>query len=304
MDLKIFKQSIENKQVTIPFLIFQYVDNDFLPKQYLNAIKNILNVDIDYIEDINTIINLNNDIFGLSDSDNNLKVYVTDTFDNDNLNLLKENNTVVITKKLSDESKDTFKDNILIFPKLEDWQVKDYVYSLANGIAENKLDHLIEICKNDIYRLDKELSKLKLFTEQERKYVYDKFVDEGIFEDLSNHNIFDFTNAIIRKDIPSLISLYKEIEKIDVEPLGLVTTLYNNFRNIISIQLNPSATAEALGMPSNRFWAIKKYSCGFYNREQLLRSFYLITDIDRRLKIGEITTDIMIDYIVCHVLSF
>ena len=145
---------------------------------------------------------------------------------------------------------------------------------------------------------------MSLFTEQERKHIFDSFLDDGIFDDLSEHNIFDFSNAILKKDVTSLMSLYKEIEKIDVEPLGLVTTLYNNLKNIISIQLDSSATPEKLNLPSNRFWAIKKYSCGFYTKEQLIQSFYLITDIDRKLKSGEITTDLIVDYIVCHMLSF
>lgn len=304
MDLKALKQSIENKQVHTNFLIFKYEDSDFLPKQYIDNIKNILKVEIEPLEDLTGVLACKNDIFGISTVNNNLRVFYTDCFDIADSYLIKQENLIVVCKKLSDEANELFKDYIVVFPKLEAWQIKDYVYSLAEGVAENKLDNLIDICKNDIFRLNQELNKLKLFTEQERKYVYDKFVDDGIFDDLSEHNIFDFSNAIIKKDIKSLASLYKEIEKIDVEPLGLVTTLYNNLKNIIMIQLNPAATADSLGIASNRFWAIKKYSCGFYNKEQLLQSFYLITDIDRKLKTGEITNDLIVDYIVCHMLSF
>ena len=149
-----------------------------------------------------------------------------------------------------------------------------------------------------------ELKKLKIFKETERKYIFKQFMDEGIFEDLSDHNIFDFTNAIIKKDIAKLTALYEEIYKIDVEPLGLVKLLYDNLRTIISIQLDPNATAESVGIATNRFWAIKKNNCGYYTKDQLLNAFYLITDIDRKLKTGELGTDIMVDYIVCHMLSF
>ena len=190
---------------------------DYIKK---NNIKNILKVEIKPLEDLTGVLACKNDIFETLNVNNNLRVFYTDCFDIVDNYLIKQENLIVVCKKLSDEANELFKDYIVVFPKLEVWQIKDYVYSLAEGVAENKLDNLIDICKNDIYRLDQELSKLKLFTEQERKYVYDKFVDDGVFDDLSEHNIFNFSNAIIKKDIKSLTSLYKEIEKIELkEPI-------------------------------------------------------------------------------------
>lgn len=303
MDLKILKQSIEKKQIQVPFWIFKYEDNDFLPNQYISSIRDILKIEVEYLDNLDGITAPKSDIFGLAESVDILRIFSIDCFDVVNDLLLTKTNLIVVCKKVSDDAIKMFNNNIVVFPKLEPWQIKDFVYSMASGVSEKKLDYLINICKGDIYRLNQELNKIKLFTEQERKFVYDKFIDDGVFEDLSDHNIFDFTNAIIKKDIKSLVGLYKELEKIDVEPLGLVTTLYNNLKNIIMIQLSPSATAESLGMPSNKFWAIKKYNCGYYTKEQLIQSFRIVTDMDRRLKTGELTTDLMIDYIVCNMLS-
>lgn len=304
MELKELKNSIENKTLKFNFLIFNYADNDFLPMQYLHEIRKIFNVDIQYIEDIDKDIGLNSNFFFGETEVNSLKVFLCDTFDNTNVNYNDKDNLIVICKKISKEVSNLFSDNIVIFPKLEEWQIKDYVYSLAPGVPEIELDKLIKICNNNIYRLDKELHKIKIFTETEQKYVYSKFMDDGIFSDLSEHNIFDFCNAILKKDINTLSNLYQELNKIDVEPLGLVKLLYDNLKTIIFIQYDPTATAESIGMAPNRFWAIKKNTCGFYTKDQLMSSFYLITDIDRKLKTGEITVDIMIDYIVTHIFSF
>ena len=304
MDIKELKQSIEDKNLHIGFLIFKYVDNNFLPNQYIHEISKILNLDITYLDDLDTIVQLNNDIFGWGNMDISFNIFNVDLFNNTNEKLLRQTNLIVICKKLSKECEELFKDNIIEFPKLEKWQIQDYVYSIAEGIDTKKLDELIELCKWDIYKIEQELNKIRLFNVNERKYIYSDFLNDGIFSDLSTHNIFDLSNAVLKKDINSLTSLYKEIEKIDCEPLGLVTTLYQALKNIISIQLSPNASPESTGLPANRFWAIKKNNCGFYNKEQLLNSFYLITDLDRKLKIGDITVDIMIDYIVCHMLSF
>lgn len=303
MDIKELKASIMNKNIQNSFIIFKYTDNDFLPLQYLHEIRNTRKCDIQFIDRIQDILSTSSFFFedALSDV---INVFICDVFDVATTQLKDKTNLIVITKKISDECSSLFKDYIVEFPKLEEWQLKDYAYSLAPGVSEKELDGLIRICNKNIYRLDKELKKIKIFTESEQKYTFKKFVEDGIFDDLSDHNIFDFCSAILKKDISSLTRLYSEISKIDVEPLGLVKLLYDNLRTIISIQLDPSATAELIGIAANRFWAIKKNSCGYYTKDQLLMAFYMITDIDRKLKSGEITTDIMIDYIVCHMLSF
>ena len=97
--------------------------------------------------------------------------------------------------------------------------------------------------------------------------------------------------------------IYKEIDKIDIEPIGLVTVLLNNFRNIIKIQLANNPTAESCGMKPNQFWAIK-HSCGLYTKEQLLSIFNFLTEIDKKIKTGMIPVDsFLIDYIVINILT-
>lgn len=302
MEIKTLKKSIEDKSIKVGFLIFKYTDTDFLPLQYLHEIREVLGVDVQFVDDIRSVLRTKNFFFG--DDAEILNVFSCDTFSDDIPSLSQQTNLIVICKKVSKECMQLFKDSIIEFPKLEEWQIKDFVYSIASGVGEKKLDNLINICGKDIHRIDKELKKIKIFKEEERKYVYDKFLTDGVFDDLSEHSIFDFSNAILKKDISSLSKIYSELDRIDVEPLGLVKLLYDNLKVILSIQLDPSSTAESLGITSNRFWAIKKNNCGFYTKEQLLQMFHLVADIDRKLKSGEITTDIMVDYIIGHIFSF
>ena len=302
MEIKTLKKSIEDKSIKVGFLIFKYTDTDFLPLQYLHEIREVFGVDVQFVDDIRSVFRTKNFFFG--DDAEILNVFSCDTFSDDIPSLSQQTNLIVICKKVSKECMQLFKDSIIEFPKLEEWQIKDFVYSIASGVGEKKLDNLINICGKDIHRIDKELKKIKIFKEEERKYVYDKFLTDGVFDDLSEHSIFDFSNAILKKDISSLSKIYSELDRIDVEPLGLVKLLYDNLKVILSIQLDPSSTAESLGITSNRFWAIKKNNCGFYTKEQLLQMFHLVADIDRKLKSGEITTDIMVDYIIGHIFSF
>ena len=100
-----------------------------------------------------------------------------------------------------------------------------------------------------------------------------------------------------------MATVYKEIQNIDVEPFGLIALLINNFRNVIDVQLSRNATAESLGLSGKQFWAIKNYSCGFYNREELIEIFEFLNDIDYKIKSGELNTSILIDYIICKILT-
>ena len=70
------------------------------------------------------------------------------------------------------------------------------------------------------------------------------------------------------------------IDNIDVDAFGLMKILSTNFKKVIDIQLNPKATAESLKMSSKQFWAIKKYSCGYYTREQLISIYTMLNDCD------------------------
>ena len=302
MDLKELKQQIENKDIHIGFSIFKYDDIDFLPYQYVNYISKINGLEIEYLDDLSTIINSHSDLFGCDSIATTLRVCKLKSFDITSEKLREESNLIVICKEVSKEAQEFFYQNIVEFPKLEEWQIKDYVYSLLEGVDTKKLDYLITLCNNNIYRLENEISKISIFSLNERKYVFDDFIDDGIFSDLSQYSIFNLTTALMKKDISAVMSIYKEIEKFDCEPLGLVTLLYQNIRNVISVQLSSNPSPESTGLPTKRFWAIK-YMCGFYTKEQLMKLFDLVTSIDKQLKTGYITNDIIIDYLICNIMS-
>ena len=301
LDIKNLKSDIENENIKHNFAIFKYSDTDFLGFQYVDAIAKVLNREVKIIDDLSEISKNTFSLFDDSDSDC-INLFITDKFEYDNLDIIHKD-LYIICKTIDKKSLKIFNDYILELPKLEDWQIKDYVYSVAEGANEKSLDKLINACGNDIYRINQELNKIKIFTKQERNFTFDKFIDDGIFSDLSTYTIFDFSNAIIKKDINTLRTIYKEIDRIDIEPIGLVTVLLNNFRNIIKIQLANNPTPESCNMKPNQFWAIR-HSCGMYTKEQLLFIFDFLTGIDERIKTGNMPVDsFLIDYIVITILT-
>lgn len=294
MTINELKFNIENKVSLKKLVIFKISDNDFIPIQYIKEISKYENKSIKYIELLDEIDTLN--VF--NNISNDLYVYRTDNFDLKDNSIKTVTNLFIICKKITT---DYYNEYIIEVPKLEDWQIKDYVYSLAEGVDTNKLDELINSCKNNIYALEQEINKLFIFSKDERKYVFEQLELDNAFGNTDEYNIFNFSNALIKKDIETLFKIYKKIKSSDIDPIGLVTILYNNFKNIINVQLSKNASAQELGLTPKQFWAIK-YSCGYYSKEQLINAFKVITNIDKLIKTGYLSANDVIDYLLIKIL--
>lgn len=303
MTLQDLKTSIENKSFK-PTSFILLSEDKFIPLQYINAIQKDLGFSITYIEDLSVISPDIEDIFSveMQDIDTDIIVFNTDIVDFSNDILYNKSNIIIVTSKIDKSSREYYKNIIIEVPKLVEWQVKDMVYSMGSGIDSKYLDWLIKNCNSDVNRLYNEMSKLSLFNESERESLFLEMSNDGAFEDLSINTIFNFTNAILKKDIKSLKTIFEEIDNIDINDFGLLTILYNNFLNVINIQLGTNPTPDSLGMSPKQFNAIK-YNCGYYSQQQLISIFNMLTDLDRKIKSGEFPTNIMRDYLILSILS-
>ena len=298
MKLEDLKSSIEANKYDYNFLIFIDKDSEFLSEQYIYAIKDILHKDLNYIEDINQVLK-SSSLFGGYESDY-LDIVKVDTFDTIDKRLFNKNNLIIVCKKISDEAKAFYNVYIVNFSKLENWQIKDYLYSMCDGLDDKQLEYILNITNNNIYRLQVEIDRITLFDKSVRSNIFKEFMGEGVLEDLSSYTIFNLTNAILKRDKSAVSNIYKELKSMDVEPIGLLTILYNNFRNIIKIQLTNNATPEGTNIPSKQFWAIK-HNCGIYTKQKLITIFIMLTDLDRKIKTGELNVSFLIDYILVNI---
>lgn len=297
------KNSIEQKSVGDNLVIFVYEDVPFIADQYIREISKIKEKKIQYLESIDNLGG-GNDIFGMSELDDGLRVYRCKGIEVLADSIKFEENLFIITNKIKDKKIEAqFEEYIVKIPKLEGWQLKDYMYSVAEGIDRKNLDWLITASGEDIYRLENELDKFRLFVDTERKYLFNDMLLDGAFMDLSSFNVFNITNAVTSRDYETLKNALKEIKSFDAEPLGVVTLLYNGFRKLIQVWLAKNPTPENTGLKSGMIYAIKNQPRVF-NKDQLLKSFLLLTDIDRQLKTGGIDTKWLIDYVICRVITY
>ena len=289
------KSRVENNKIGDENYLFygSSPSSRFLMFQYINAISNLLNMEIDFQDTLKTSNQF--DIFNVKN--NCLKVFVCQEF----------SSAFPVNEKyyyiIADKVKNVDFENTVEFPKLEQWQIKDYAYSNLDGVDVNKIDHLCEICKYDIYRIDQEIKRFKLFSKNELPYIFDDFVKDGGYSYLSNKNIFDFANSIVKKDYSNICKIYSKISSIDLEPMGLLITLLSNFKDIITIQLSSNPSPESCGMPANKFWAIKKNNCGVWKKEELVNIYKSLLDMDFKVKTGSLDVDkSLIDYILVSIL--
>lgn len=187
-------------------------------------------------------------------------------------------------------------------PEVEEWQLKDYLYSTCSGADGRDLDHLFELLKTSPNRLMVEIDKLSIFAEQERKYVLKEILNSNTLCDVTNDTIYTLSNAICRRDVTEVCRILGKISAMDVEPLGLVTILCNSFRNILLIQGNPNPTPEKTGIPVKQFYAVSR-NTGAYTITQLMTILKELDVMEQKLKSGSLPSEWVIPYVINFVLS-
>lgn len=299
LNLNEVKTDLENNKDIDQFLIFYYEDTtDYIPVQYAKALARIRNSEILYVDELDEI-NSSPDPF--SEPTSNLYVYKTDSLERIPAKYL-QNNLIIITPKLLKDAEKEYDEYILRIPKLEEWQIVDYIKTVSPGLTQDEMEWLVRTYKSNMYRVELEVDKLKPFSESARQYIFEDFYVDHVFETLSEYGIFDFTNAIQSKDLQTISNILSDINHIDIEPTGLITLLCANFKKLIKVWLNKNPTPENTGLKSNQIWAINRLS-RTYTKEQLVKVFELVSDMERRLKTGEMPEELIIDYLTVKILS-
>lgn len=295
MDLKYLKICIENnKPITFPLVFIDKNQNNILIPQYIEAISKNLNLDLRYMN-YSDLLSEYNSILGIDQGF--LNIIREDELCASYEDIENMSNTIFICIKA-----DNIKDVISI-PEIKEWQLKDYIYSTLPYLENKNKDKLFYLLKDNSFRLLQETDKLKLFQNTYQNSLFNQMIEDNQFSDISSYTIYSFTDALIIRDLNKLKDILMEIKNIDINPVGLVTVLYNNIKNIINIQLGKNPTAESLGLKPKQFIALK-YRINKYSNSALLNIFKLLTEVDFKLKTGKLPVDLIIDYLYLHILNY
>lgn len=293
MNIIELKKQIENKTLDDSFFILKYDDSSFIAKQYIEEIASFKNKEIVYVDSFESTTQ---SVFG---TDNCLYVMFTDKITKV-LNTKALNNKIVVCKSIDPLLVEDLKDFVVDIPKLQQWQIKTYITKLLPGLSADEINWLVETCK-DINRLVNEAEKISIFHKAQQQIVFRLLNDEDAYADLNSTTIFNFTNAITKRNKKEVQEILESIENMDVEPMGVVTILYKSFRNIIDIQMSQNPTPESVNMSPKQFSAVK-YNCGKFSNDELIKIFDLITLVDSQLKSGNIPNEKIVDYLLINIL--
>lgn len=277
------KQKIKTNTLDkIETLILKYVDNKFVCYQYIDAIcknKNLNKVFIDNIQEIPQ---------GSFIEDSSLYILSVDKIE---VPIPLIENLIVLCPEILDKNI-----SYIEIPKLEPWQIEDYLKVLAPEAEESFIKDLCQACNYDIYRLSNEGKKLALFKGNIQKQIIENTIAEGGYRDLSNLTIFNFTTAITKKDFNTMKVIMSDLITHDIEATGCITLLVRSFKSMIDIKFNPKASAESLQLKPNQFYALRSCSNNF-TREQLIDIFKFLNQFDYKLKNGELMMADNVDHL-------
>ena len=292
MTLPEVKQYLTDNQNIDKMLIFKCEDTDFIGMQYTKKLAEIRNADIINIESLNEIPASNPFI-----EENLIYLYKCDNFDE----VIEENKQlIIITKKLSKDVLKELSDYIVIVPKLENWMTEDFIKLNCSGLDNEMVSWFVANYDNDIYKILLEIDKLKIFPPDTRKYLFEEFYNNGVFDSLDKNNTFTLSNALQNKDKNSLIQVLSKNN--EIEPMAALSLIQSNLKKLCKVWLNKAPNSDNTGLKSNQIWAINNLP-RTYTKEQLIKAFEIVSGLDRRIKAGEFPIELTTDYIVVKLMS-
>lgn len=291
------KNKIESKTLDDSVLIMVYKECKFICNTYIDAICKYKNLEKQYINSINDIPD-DNDFYEGSDNVlyildvEKLQEYPTD-----------QKNLIIITKSVPDNLDVDYVEMV----EASNDHIISYVSMRLKGLSQDMVNWLCKICKYDVYRLDQECKKLEQFPEGSQQQMFMLMNQDNAYSDLSENNIFNFTNAIMKKEMETIGSLIPELDAADLEPLGCVTILLNKFKKMVDFLLNPKATAASCGMTDKQFWFLKKHPENYsvFSADKVIKNIEFLSNLDYQIKSGnlDLSREQLLSYIVVNVLA-
>ena len=292
MDIRLFKDNVLNNSVKPQMYALVYDDNNSIILQYVNHIAQSTNNSITYLNELDDL----QDLMSLGDyDDGGMYVLQLDKLTDKIPRSFYKLFCFIICKEVTNnDDLETIK-----FPKVETWQMLDYAKVSLKGVNERKIEWLVNLLGNNQLRLENEINKITIFPMNERDAIFDLINNDGGYDDITNLTMFNLVTAISKKSKQDIIDVLEAIKLIDIEPMGLVSSLLKQFKLAIDVKMG-TKDFKGLNISQKQYIAIKKYNP--YTPNELVKIYKLLTNIDYELKIGLLPNEYIIDYVICNIL--
>lgn len=293
VNIKKLKDNLDNGvDINLP-IVFKYDNSsEFLVYQYLNRISEIKEQEIIYLSTIEEIREIKK---------SKIKSPFIYFLKLDSLQEIELTNNLLIACKEVLINKEEIKELFIELPPLKQWHLLDYAKSKVPGLQEQEVEWICNICKYNPYRIEIETDKIAIFNKSTQPVIFKELNNNRGYMDLNEPNIFNISNALLKRNSKLLRDALLEYQEEELNPLGLVSLLQTNIKNILNMQLQPNKNASQLGMNPKQFYALK-YSTGFYTNKELIEIYDKINSIDLQLKQGLLPSELIVDYLIVNMM--
>lgn len=315
MDVATLKNQIKSKQLN-NFYIFS--GEEWKVQQiYIDQIVKVSNNQKKYIDSIADVFHkLKNKsflqqsyVYVVRDD----KVLMSDEKLQERLPQVLGNNILILLLTTLDKRTKFYKkysNDIFEFEQLKPNVLKKYIKQ-AIDLSDKNCERLMEVCEYDYGRCLLEIDKIIHWADGYSKDKQEKIPDDGACVRLLNDGtiytppydaVFDFVDAVLRRQTEKAFRLLYQSYAVGEATLVLLSVLYNNAKQILQVQnCDGKDVVKSTGLTS---WQIKcaREKVGFYTSEDLMYLMQLIQKCENGIKTGKIDEQIVIEYILVHIL--
>lgn len=180
--------------------------------------------------------------------------------------------------------------------------INNIVKQMFSGyqISNNTINLLIDRVGNDMYALENEINKIKLYKE-------DKDIKDEDIINLTSENIdadlFKLLDYIINHDKEKALILYREMVKTNLEPIQIIISLANKYRLMYEVKemaisgMNNDEIAKELSQNPKYIYMLLKNSQK-YTSDSLLKLISALANLDYEIKSSSIDKNLAFELFI------
>ena len=298
MTLIELKNFITSGIVPSEFMILVNKDNQFLAKQYVNAIGDLAPGGLNKISSIYEPFQ--SSLALLASPEGCINVVTVDTFDERAEDYSQFENTIVVCEQIDKSISKVVESYTIKLPKFEDWQICDYAKTICPSLEEEELTWLVQATNGSIERVLNELDKVKLFSKDEQKYIFSSIRFDAQ-TDLYKVDLFAIVNALVDGDLATLYEFLRHKNYDLLDPIMLSNRALTSLKNIILVTQNHGLSAEDCGVSPAQYRAIK-YKYRSLNVNAAKQKLKFLTSIDLALKSSKLdmSKEALFSYLIAN----
>lgn len=312
MKIEELKQAVTSGTLPSDFLVLVCDGNYFLADQYIDTLCQKTNKEKNRLNSIYDIESTTAFLFG---SENAVNVVKVDVFEEKAKDYSQFKNVIVVCNKIDKKLEKSLSPFIVKMPKLVDWQIKAYMKVMCPGLGDTEINWLYEATSGNIYRIQLELNKIKLFRPEEQIAIFRDLARDQL-SDLYHIDIFSLKNELIKPIVSEEVKNFMINAKYapNIGVFGLVAMLLGDFKKALFITQRSGMSNDDLvkmGLTTKQIYAIKNSYEKLYRGERLSaylkKNITFLSGINSRLVEGKLdfggNEQQLLDYVICNILS-